>query len=253
MRVGAASVQKHKDSKLLRAGNAAAFLLWAQGGSFALVKGAVPMRFHLPILRRMSEALRNRDWFGIGFELFVVILGVMLGMAASRWAAGQEERNYQIQMVTALDETLKVYVTEGELLHREIAGVIAGFDKRYAAGERPPPAHWRLDQLERPPTLAWDAMVATGIARSIKPELVFQIARFFSRGDGLGDRYQRYNAFTESQILPYLGMPTRFYGTDGKLLPEYAAHMDRLRELLAVNDKLTEEAAAIRHELRSGN
>lgn len=208
------------------------------------------MRFTLPVLRRLSDALKTRDWFGIGFELFVVIVGVMLGMAASRWAAEREERAYHDRMVTALDATLKVYVEAGDFIHREISGLLKDHERRLSRGERTPPPYWRLDQLERPPTLAWDAMVATGIAKSIEPELVFQIARFFSRGDGLGDRYQRYNAFTETHLLPYLAQPQRYYGPDGKLLPLYAAHLDRLRELLKVNDEMTQEAAAIRRELK---
>ena len=207
------------------------------------------MRFNLPILRRMAEALRKRDWFGIGFELFVVVLGVMLGLQASRLAAEREERQYHDRMVTALDETLKVYVEAGDYIEREISGIFADYDRRLAAGERPSPPYWRLDQLERPPTLAWDAMVATGIARSIEPALVFQIARFFSRGDGLGDRYQRYNAFTESHILPYVATPARFYGAEGKLRPEYAAHVERLRELLDVNRQVTADAVRLRRDL----
>ena len=207
------------------------------------------MRFSLPILRRLSDALRQRDWLGIGFELFVVILGVLLGLQASRWAANREDQQYHAQMVTALDETLKVYVEAGQGIHKEIAGILADHERRVAKGERPPPPYWRLDQLERPPTLAWDAMVATGIARSLKPELVFQIARFFSRGDGLGDRYERYNAFTERQILPYLDEPARFYEAGGRLRPEYAAHVARLGELLAVNDGLTSEAEGLRRDL----
>lgn len=208
------------------------------------------MRFTLPVLRRLSDALRRRDWFGIGFELLVVVIGVMLGMAASRWAADREERNYHQQMMTALDATLKVYVEVGDSIHKEIAGLLADYDRRRARGERPPPPYWRLDQLERPPTLAWDAMVATGIARSIEPELVFQIARFFSRGDGLGDRYQRYNAFTESEILPYVDRPAYFYADGGQLRPEYASHVSRLREILVVNDTLTREAADISRKLK---
>ena len=207
------------------------------------------MRFNLPILRRLSDAFRKRDWFGIGFELFVVVVGVLLGLEASRWAAEREERQYHAQMVTALDATLTVYVEEGHLLHREITGIITNYERRRTNGERLPPPYWRLDQLERPPTLAWDAMVATGIARSIKPELVFKLARFFSRGDGLGDRYQRYNAFTESQVLPHLNDTAYFYGPDGELRAEYAAHVDRLREILAVNDKLTREATELRRTL----
>jgi hypothetical protein len=209
------------------------------------------MRFNLPILRRISEAFRKRDWFGIGFELFVVVLGVLLGLQASRWAAERDERQYQAQMVNALDATLKVYVDAGDYIHDDIGNIIGSYNRKIAAGERPPPLYWRLDQLERPPTLAWDAMVATGFAKSIDPPLVFHIARFFSRGDGLGDRYQRYNAFTENQILPYLSTPARFYQDDGKLRPEYAAHIDRMREILAVNDELTAEAVGIRKALKA--
>ena len=207
------------------------------------------MRFNLPILRRLSEALRKRDLFGIGFELFVVFLGVMLGMAASRWAADRDERQYQQRMLAALDGTLAAYVDSCRLITRRITETIADYDRRVAAGQRPAPPHWRLKLMERPPTLAWDAIVATGFARSIEPDLVLEIARFFARGDSWGDRYQRYNVFTETQLLPYLSQPQRFYGPDGKLRPEFAAHIDRLRELRAINDGMADEAAKLRIKL----
>ncbi len=177
------------------------------------------MRFNLPILRRMSEAFRKRDWFGIGFELFVVVVGVLLGLEASRWAADREEREYHAQMVSALDATLKVYVEAGDYIHNNINGTIEGYNRGISAGKRPPPPYWRLDQLERPPTLAWDAMVATGIARSLEPELVFEIARFLSRGDGFGDRYARYNAFTESRSCPTSLRRTAFTGPMASCIP----------------------------------
>lgn len=209
------------------------------------------MRFSLPILRRLSDALRKRDWFGIGFELFVVIIGVMLGMAASRWAAERDERQYHNQMVSALTSTLMVYVDAGGYIDRQIEKTITDYRHQVAAGERRAPPFWRLEQLERPPTLAWDAMVATGIARSLDAELVFKIARFFSRGDGWGDRYQRYNTFTEQQILPYVETPARFYGRDGELLPLYVAHIERLRELQAVNKEMVREASQLRQVLQA--
>lgn len=204
------------------------------------------MRFTLPFLRRIRAALRQRDWFGIGFELFVVVLGVVLGLEASRWSAESQERAYRQQMLAALDSTLLVYTQAGEEIHDELAGKLTAFQRSRAAGQHIAPPYWRLDRLERPPTLAWDAMVATGIARSLKAEDVFQIARFFSTGDALGDRYQRYNAFVESELLPFLDDPHHFYSDDGRLRPTYRANLDRLRELLALNDFLTSEATRIR-------
>lgn len=208
------------------------------------------MRLSLPILRRLSDALRERDWFGIGFELFVVILGVLLGLEASRWSAAREQREYSAQMLTSLDQTLKVYEGACTEIHGVILGTLEDFQGRAAAGEHPPPPYIHFDDLERPPTRAWDAIVATGIARAIEPRLVFRLARYFSRGDGWGDRYERYNAFTESEVLPYLATPEHFYGPSGKLAPMFAAHVERLRELLAVNDQMQREAKEMRRALR---
>lgn len=209
------------------------------------------MRFSLPIFRRLSDALKTRDWFGIGFELFVVVLGVMLGMAASRWAAEREERQYRSQMIAALDEVLVDYVESGHRIHDRIVKAITDHDRQASAGERPPPPVLRFPRLDRPPTRGWDAMIATGLAKSVEPELVFRLAMHFSRADSFGDRYERYNQFTEQHILPFEDDPGHFYEAGGELKRPYAEHVDRLREILDLNDEMTAEAAAIRREIIS--
>ena len=207
------------------------------------------MRYTLPVFRRLGAALRRRDWFEIGFELFIVILGVLLGMEASRWAQSREDSEYRRQMIAAMDATLTDYVESGHSIHDRIVGAFNDYSKAVSAGERPPPPYLRFPLLDRPPTRAWDAMVATGLARSIAPDLVFRLAMHFSRADSFGDRYARYNQFTEQQILPYLARPGHFYGPDGKLLRPYQSHMERLREILALNDEMTNDAASMRSDL----
>ena len=207
------------------------------------------MRFALPVFRRLGAALRKRDWFEIGFELFIVILGVLLGMEASRWAQTREEAEYRRQMIASMDETLTDYVDSGRRIHGRIVHAFNDYSQRVSAGERPPPPFLRFPLLDRPPTRAWDAMVATGLARSIQPQLVFRLAMHFSRADSFGDRYARYNQFTEQQVLPYLADPGHFYGPDGKLLRPYRSHMQRLREILALNDEMTNDAASMRRDL----
>ena len=209
------------------------------------------MRFTLPFVRRLSDALRKRDWFGIGFELLVVVVGVLLGLEASRWSAEREERAYRDQIFAALDETLKVYEVACDGIHDQITAKLDDFRRRTAAGERPPPPVFHFDALERPPTRAWDAIVATGIARTIEPKLVFKLARYFSLGEGWGDRYQRYNQFSEQRMLPYMSTPSRFYGPDGKLAPAYAGHIEQLRELLKVNDQMGRGASQLRLALEA--
>ncbi len=207
------------------------------------------MRFNLPILRRLSDALRKRDWFGIGFELFVVVVGVLLGMAASRWSTEREERQYQRQILASLDQAMQDYEYEGGRIHNRIANALADFERRTAAGERPRPPVIVFPGMERPPTRAWEAMVATGVAKSIDAKLVFRLAIHFDQADSFGDKYQRFNAFTETNILPYEDDTAHFYGPDGQLQPVYAEHVDRLRDLLAFNDQMTAGAASIRRRL----
>ena len=211
------------------------------------------MRLVLPIFRRAGAALRKRDWFEIGFELFVVVLGVVLGMEASRWAQNREEADYRHHMIAAMDETLTDYVDSGHHIHARIVTALNDYSRRVTAGEHPPPPYLRFPLLDRPPTRAWDAMVATGLARTIDPKLVFQLAMHFSRADSFGDRYSRYNQFTEEQILPYQSHPAHFYGPDGKLARPYASHVQRLRELLALNDEMTADAVSMRSDLDKEN
>ena len=51
---------------------------------------------------RVSELVRNRDWFGIAIELAVVTLGVLLAFQIDQWAQnrrqGQEERQFLERM-----------------------------------------------------------------------------------------------------------------------------------------------------------
>ena len=99
------------------------------------------------------------------------------------------------------------------------------------------------------PTRAWDAIVSSGAARDLEPNILFRLAALNSNADSWSDQYQRYNRFTEEEVLPYLNDSNHFY-RDGKLLPIYAAHIDRMRELVNHADEMTREAHALREELR---
>ena len=211
------------------------------------------MRFNLPILRRLSDAIRKRDWFGIGFELFVVVLGVVLGVQASRWAAEREEREYRGQMLASLDRTLSDYEYEGGRIHKAITASLNEYRRQTAAGERPAPPTIVLPGLERAPTRAWEAMVETGVARSMEPQVMFRLALLFDRADSWGQKYQRYNLFTEQHVAPYRNSPAHFYGPDGRLKPAFAAHVEQLRDLLALTDEMSADTIAIRRLLRARN
>ena len=208
-----------------------------------------PMRFHLPFLIRLRAALGGRDWFGVAIEMLAVILSVVLGLEASQWNARRSEEEYRRQIVAAFDNSLADFEKGGIYAHRKAAAALAAFNSARRAGEQPLPPILHYVSLDRAPTRAWDAIVSSGAARDLEPKILFRLAALNSNADSWSDQYQRYNRFTEEEVLPYLNDSNHFY-RDGKLLPIYAAHIDRMRELVNHADEMTREAHALREELR---
>lgn len=132
-------------------------------------------------------------------------------------------------MVAGLSASLDDWATHGAEIDRQITKLLRDFDDAGKQGKTPQLPVYRKSGGERPPTRAWDGIVATGAARSLDPALFFRLARFYSRADSFGERYLRYNSFTEERVLPYTGNARIFYGDDGALKPEFAAYVDRLR------------------------
>ncbi|RZJ37438.1 MAG: hypothetical protein EON87_22225 [Brevundimonas sp.] len=93
--------------------------------------------------------------------------------------------------------------------------------------------------------------MATGAARSLKPDLFFDLALFYTRQESFGERYVRYNDFTEQWVFAAGADPAIFYDADGVLKPEFAAHIDRLRDLMVVNDALSVDARRLKARLQS--
>jgi len=152
-------------------------------------------------------------------------------------------------MVAALRASLDDWTVHGGVIDRQIREMLRDFDAARTRGEEPPLRVYRETGGERPPTKAWDGIVATGAARSLDPELFFRLARFYSRADSVGDHYQRYNNFSEERVLPYVADRDAFYDRSESLKPEFAAYVDRLRDLNREERAIVLEAASLRDAL----
>ena len=212
------------------------------------------MRTHRTIVRRISDALRRQDWFGVGLSIFSVVLGVLLGLQASAWAEQRQARAYNEQMVSALGTVLDRFATHGESISRDIQQAVAEFDRARAAGERPaPPVYQEVQpggfEAERPPSSLWSAIVATGVANRLSADGLLRLTLFFDRADSFGERYLRYNRFSEERILPYLDRPEHFYGPDGRLDPQVAAHVAQMRAIGRSAKAMSSQARELSREI----
>lgn len=195
---------------------------------------------------------RHRTLLGeFAFELIIVFVGVTAAFALENYRQARTDAAYRHAMVGELRASMDDFATHGADIDRHIATLLNDFDRARKQGRTPPLPIYRERGGERPPTRAWDGIVATGAARSLEPKLFFRLALFYSRADSFGERYLRYNAFTEERVLPYVNDPMVFYDKSGKLKAEYAAYVDRLRDLHGEIHALVVEAAKLRDALPS--
>jgi hypothetical protein len=195
----------------------------------------------------MATPRRRRLWKWLLAELAIVFLGVSLASLADDYRRHREDAALSRQIRGALDRSLVGLEEHERTVGGPLDAMLARYDSERRRGLRPLPPVYREEMAERPPVLVWEALVETGGARLMPPELLFDFARFFNRMDGLGERYIRYNQFTEERVLPAVELgAAHFYGPDGTLKAEYREYVERLRELRHMEKAMVGEGAKLR-------
>lgn len=184
------------------------------------------------------------------FEIVIIIIGVTAAFALEAARQDREEAAYREAMIAALIPTLDDVVRHDSQFIHQTGAKLATFDAALARGEQPKLPIYREPGSERPPIRAWDGIVATGVSRALAPDLFFELSLFYTRQESVGERYVRYAQMTEQQILP-LGPDQRgtYDPATGMLKPEYAAYVDRLRDLVAVAKELEAQARGLKTKL----
>lgn len=187
----------------------------------------------------------------IGLELFAVFAGVTAAFAVDDYRSQRDRDERRQAIYRALDRELKQMAeTHGPVFQQEMTQQLTSWDQGIANGERPSPPAFKLPGAERPPTGVWDAAVASDSIELVDPELFYELARFYNRANSVGNLYQRYAAFAQSDVWPNLtDGPEAFWQPDGKLRPEIQAHVQRLRDFQTQQGRLGLEARQLRKEL----
>lgn len=185
------------------------------------------------------------------FEFAIVFVGVTAAFAVDNYRQDSAENAYREQIIQALIPTLDDVLRHNRKFDALVDSKLAAFDAAVARGERWPLPYYREDRSERPPVRAWDGIVATGAARALDPALLFKLAQFYTRQESAGERYIRYDDFTESRVFAMGADQGAAWDGPGRLKPEFAAWIDRLRDLKQLNAHLTKQSLELRAELRA--
>ena len=186
------------------------------------------------IPRRIAEHVKSQNWFAVGIDFLIVVVGVFVATQVDNWNDANRQKHKTEQIVEALRQDLRDAIGVQEGFITEVGAGLAAFDAARARGERPTPYYFRTAGSDTPPTYVWQAALQSGIVDLIHPSLLFDLGFYHSEQDGIGLKYVRYAIFVETEILPHLKEgSSAFYDDDGELKPAFAANMDRLREWLS--------------------
>jgi hypothetical protein len=188
------------------------------------------------------------------FEIVIIFIGVTAAFAIEALRQRSEEADYRRSMIAALVPTLDDVIAHNNAFEREVSTKLAAFDGAIARGEKPALPVFRETGSERPPTRAWDGIVATGAAKALEPAMFFRLALFYTRQDSFGEKYIRYNDFTEQRVFALGRDQSSVYDSaGGRLKPEYTAWVNQLRDLQILGRHITKDATQIRIELLASN
>lgn len=206
------------------------------------------------VLRRIAEHVKAQNWFAVGIELVILVLGVFIGIQVANWNEARAAEVRRAEIIEALVTDLKdaIFVQEQGQVHAIDAGLSA-WDAAHVRGEHPVPFYLRIEGSDTAPD-TWTVLQKMEIAGLFDPVTIFDLNFYYSELAGVGRKYIRYVSFVEREILPYeKGDPLYFYSADGAALkPEYQASMDRLREYRGEVRRLSQWAACLTGRLESG-
>ena len=54
------------------------------------------------ILRRITEHVRSQNWFAVGLDLIVVVVGIYIGLQADAWMSSKQDRKLEVEYLERL-------------------------------------------------------------------------------------------------------------------------------------------------------
>lgn len=198
-----------------------------------------------------DQLVGRRELIGkLVFEIVIIFIGVTAAFALEAARQERDANAYRTSMIAAMVPTFDDVQRHNRIFVSEAEAKIEAFDRDLAAGKQPLLPIYRESGAERPPMRAWDGIVASGVSKALPPDLYFQLSQFYNRQELIGERYVRYADMTERDIYPLGSDQKGIYGPTG-LKPQYAAYVDRLRDLVAATKQTDPQAREMKAKVQA--
>lgn len=91
------------------------------------------------LLRRITKHVKDQNWFAVGIDFFIVVIGVFIGIQVANWnetrSLKAQERSYLILVQEEVNRNINL--TQKRLAYYTTVGEAAGRTLEYLEGEEP--------------------------------------------------------------------------------------------------------------------
>lgn len=192
------------------------------------------------------------NWSRAAVELVVIFVGVTAAFFVESYREHLAAEDDLRQASAGILSELRSFETRGGGYVEAFTAPIERWREAEAAGRRAVPEFYRIPGAPRPPTAAWDATVASGVASQFEPDFRFRLGYFYSEFRGIHENYLRHLDFVEREVLPRVDVGTdAFYDASGRFDPAVRVRMALIEEFIADLGRLSLMAGELADELEA--
>jgi hypothetical protein len=185
-------------------------------------------------------------------QLTTIFVGVTLAFLFEGYRKQIDEAADTRQAVAGIIHELGHYAERGAFHAGKFEQSIEAWREGDRAGRQTAPVLYRLPGALSPPAAAWESALSSGAASHLDPTLKLEIGYFYNEMIGIHANYRRQVEFAEREVMPRaLQGASAFYGSDGKLLPQFEVYVTLVGEFAADLKRLSLRAAELKSKLEA--
>ncbi len=132
------------------------------------------------ILRRVTQHVKGENWFAVGLDFVIVVVGVFIGIQVANWNEARLANVRKTQIVEALTTDLNDAIKVQERFIEQIESGLSEWEQSHARGERPAPYYFRITGSDTAPD-TWGMLQQMQLADLLDPVTLFDLSFYYSR------------------------------------------------------------------------
>jgi len=85
------------------------------------------------LLRTIARHVKDQNWFAVGIDFFIVVVGVFIGIQVANWNEERQDQSLRVEYLTQLTEDLEADITEAKDTEKQAWRRAAAIDDIFEA------------------------------------------------------------------------------------------------------------------------